>query len=202
MTGSAIHHHAGKQHPVVALMVVASQRVRLRLGLGWVLLQLGLATLPAGAQTSLGAPDASNPHRSATEQRPADLVLLREWTTMEGDFAIGVHDAKADPRDPSARTIVVWVEAPGDVKLAVDTLRCSPAAPMRLTRKGRDLWIKELNPGGAITEANRLDHQIWWAACFPDQAGKDPATLQAKARQLGYSGQLREQQQVLPGSPR
>jgi hypothetical protein len=202
MTGSAIPHHADKQHPVVALMVVASQRVRLRLGLGWVLLQLGLATLPAGAQTSLGAPDASNPHRSATEQRPADLVLLREWTTMEGDFAIGVHDAKADPRDPSARTIVVWVEAPGDVKLAVDTLRCSPAAPMRLTRKGRDLWIKELNPGGAITEANRLDHQIWWAACFPDQAGKDPATLQAKARQLGYSGQLREQQQVLPGSPR
>jgi hypothetical protein len=202
MTGSAIPHHADKQHPVVALMVVASQRVRLRLGLGWVLLQLGLATLPAGAQTSLGAPDASNPHRSATEQRPADLVLLREWTTMEGDFAIGVHDAKADPRDPSARTIVVWVEAPGDVKLAVDTLRCSPAAPMRLTRKGRDLWIKELNPGGAITEANRLDHQIWWAACFPDQAGKDPATLQSKARQLGYSGQLREQQQVLPGTPR
>jgi len=183
-------------------MVVALQRVRLRLGLGWALLQLGLAALPAAAQTSLGAPDASNPHRSATEQRPADLVLLREWTTMEGDFAIGVHNAKPDPRDPSARTIVVWVEAPADVKLAVDTLRCSPAAPMRLTRKGRDLWIKELNPGGVITEANRLDHQIWWAACFPELAGKDPATLQAKARQLGYSGQLREQQQVLPGSPR
>jgi hypothetical protein len=202
MTGSAIPHHAGKQLPVVALMAVALQRVRLRLGLGWALLQLGLAALPAAAQTSLGAPDASNPHRSATEQRPADLVLLREWTTMEGDFAIGVHNAKPDPRDPSARTIVVWVEAPADVKLAVDTLRCSPAAPMRLTRKGRDLWIKELNPGGVITEANRLDHQIWWAACFPELAGKDPATLQARARQLGYSGQLREQQQVLPGSPR
>jgi len=183
-------------------MAVALQRVRLSLGLGWALLQLGLAALPSAAQTSLGAPDASNPHRSATEQRPADLVLLREWTTMEGDFAIGVHNAKPDPRDPSARTIVVWVEAPGDVKLAVDTLRCSPAAPMRLTRKGRDLWIKELNPGGVITEANRLDHQIWWAACFPEQAGEDPATLQAKARQLGYSGQLREQQQVLPGNPR
>ena len=28
------------------------------------------------------------------------------------------------------------------------------------------------------------------------------ATLQALARKLGYSGQLREQQQVLPGSPR
>jgi hypothetical protein len=202
MTGSAIPPHAGKQSPVVALMAVALQRVRLRLRLGWLLLPLGLGALPAAAQTSVGAPDASNPHRSASEQRPADLVLLREWSTMEGNFAIGVHNAKPDPRDPSARTIVVWVEAPGDVKLAVDTLRCSPAAPMRLTRKGRDLLIKELNPGGVITEANRLDHQIWWAACFPEQAGKDPATLQAKARQLGYSGQLREQQQVLPGNPR
>jgi hypothetical protein len=121
---------------------------------------------------------------------------------MEGNFAIGVHNVKPDPRDSSARTIVVWVEAPSDVKLAVDTLRCSPEAPMRLTRKGRDLWIKELNPGGVITEANRLDHQIWWAACFPEHAGQDPATLQALARKLGYSGQLREQQQVLPGSPR
>lgn len=182
----------------VALMAVALQQVRLRLGLGCALLQLGLGALSATAQTSLGAPDSSNPHRSATEQRPADLVLLREWTTMEGNFAIGVHNVKPDPRDASARTIVVWVEAPGDVKLAVDTLRCSPEAPMRLTRKGRDLWIKELNPGGLITEANRLDHQIWWAACFPEQAGKDPATLQLTARRLGYSGQLREQQQVLP----
>jgi hypothetical protein len=73
---------------------------------------------------------------------------------------------------------------------------------MRLTRQGRALLIKELNPGGGVTDANRLDHQIWWAACFPAQAGKDPATLGAVARQLGYSGQLREQQQVLPGNPR
>ncbi len=90
---------------------------------------------------------------------------------MEGGFAIGVHGAKPDPRDPAARTIVVWVESPTGVQLA-------------------------------ITDANRLDHQIWWAACFPEQAGKDPVTLQALARKLGYSGQLREQQQVLPGSPR
>ena len=73
---------------------------------------------------------------------------------------------------------------------------------MRLTRKGSNLVIKDLNPGGQITEANRLDHQIWWAACFPEQAGKDPATLQATARQLGFSGLLREQQQVLPNNPR
>ena len=73
---------------------------------------------------------------------------------------------------------------------------------MRLTRQGSNLLIKDLNPGGQITEANRLDHQIWWAACFPEQAGKDPATLQITARQLGFSGLLREQQQVLPNNPR
>ena len=158
--------------------------------------------LPVRAQTSLGAPDPQNPHRAPEQQRPSDLVLLREWSTMAGGFAIGVRGVKPDPNDPEARTIVVWVESPTDVKLGVDTLRCSPAAPMRLTRKGRDLLIKELNPGGSISEANRLDHQIWWAACHPEQAGKDPMSLQALARKLGYSGQLREQQQVLPGNPR
>ena len=186
----------------VVLMAVALQQVRLRLGLGCALLQLGLGSLPAVAQTSLGAPDPSNPHRSVTEQRPADLVLLREWTTMEGNFAIGVHNVKPDPRDSSARTIVVWLEEPTGVKLAVETLRCSPAAPMRLTRRGRDLLIRELNPGGAVTAANRLDHQIWWAACFPEQAGKDPAGLAALARQLGYSGTLRESEQIVPGRAR
>ncbi len=183
-------------------MALASRRVRFAAGLGCALVQLGFGSLPVAAQTSLGAPDPFNAHRAPSEQRPADLVLLREWATMEGDFVIGVHNAKPDPRDPSARTIGVWVESPDGVQLAVDTVRCSADAPMRLTRKGRDLLIKELNPGGTITEANRLDHQIWWAACFPDQAGKNPATLQALARTLGYSGLLREQQQVLPGPPR
>ena len=162
-----------------------------------------LAVVPAAtAQTSLGAPDPLNPFRKPQEQRPAGLVLLREWQTMDGPHAIGVYDAKVSPTDPSARTIVVWLEDPSGVKLAVETLRCSPQEPMRLTRRGRDLLIRELNPGGAVNDANRLDHQIWWAACFPEQAGKDPAGLAGLARQLGYSGSLREQEQVLPGNPR
>ena len=137
-----------------------------------------------------------------SEQRPADLVVLREWGTIEGVHLIGVHGVKPDPNDATARTIVVWVESPTGVELAVDNLRCSASAPMRLTKRGNALLIKELNPGGQVTDANRLDHKIWWAACFPEQAGKDPATLQALARQLGYSGQLIEQQQVVPGNPR
>jgi hypothetical protein len=136
------------------------------------------------------------------EQRPADLVVLRQWSTIQGTHLIGVHGMKPDPNDPVARTIVVWVESPTGVQLAVDTVRCSATAPMRLTKQANRLLIKELNPGGQITEANRLDHQIWWAACHPEQAGKNPAGLGALARQLGYSGQLIEQQQVLPGRPR
>ena len=137
-----------------------------------------------------------------SEQRPDDLVVLREWGTIEGGHLIGVHGVKPDPNDATARTIVVWVESPTGVELAVDNLRCSSSAPMRLTKRGTALLIKELNPGGHVTDANRLDHKIWWAACFPEQAGKDPATLQALALQLGYSGQLIEQQQVLPGNSR
>ena len=153
----------------------------------------GWSALPVIA----ASPDAS--FRTPAEQRPADLVVLRRWITMEGESLIGVHDAKPDPRDPSARTIVLWLESPTGVKLAVETLRCSPEAPMRLTRTGSALLIRELNPGGPVTAANRLDHQVWWAACFPEQAGKDPAALAPLARQLGYSGKLREQQQVLSG---
>ena len=163
---------------------------------------LAVALLPwaAAAPALAASPDAS--YRSPAEQRPADLVVLRRWSSMEGESLLGVHDPKPDPRDPSARTIVLWLESPTGVKLAVETLRCSPEAPMRLTRNGSALLIRELNPGGPVTAANRLDHQIWWAACYPQQAGKDPASLAPLARQLGYSGKLREQQQVLSGYAR
>ena len=55
---------------------------------------------------------------------------------------------------------------------------------------------------GAITTANRIDHLVWWATCFPEQAGKDPAGLGPLARQLGYSGSLRESEQIVPGRAR
>jgi hypothetical protein len=158
------------------------------------------AALLAAAAQAHAAPDAS--FRTSAEQRPADLVVLRRWSTIGGEHLIGVHDVKPDPRDPTARTIVLWLESPTGVQLAVDTLRCSPEAPMRLTLKGDSLEIRELNPGGPVTAANRLDHQIWWAACHPAQAGKDPSQLTAVARQLGYTGKLREQQQLVPRHPR
>jgi hypothetical protein len=73
---------------------------------------------------------------------------------------------------------------------------------MRVTSDGSRFFLRELNPGGAITAANRMDHLIWWATCFPELAGQEPAGLAARARQLGYSGLLRESEQVLPGRSR
>lgn len=130
-------------------------------------LALALALQPGRAQVAPEGAEADNPFRRPQDQRPAGLVLLREWQTMNGTHAIGVYDPKPDPRDASARTIVVWLEEPTGVKLAVETLRCAPVAPMRLSRRGSDLVIRELNPGGPVGPANKLDHQIWWAACFP-----------------------------------
>ncbi|MBU6354882.1 MAG: hypothetical protein KGQ81_07965, partial [Cyanobacteria bacterium REEB498] len=97
--------------------------------MGWLspglrVLALGAMALGPVAGWAQAGPDAS--FRTSAEQRPADLVVLRRWSTLAGEFLIGVHDAKPDPRDPSARTIVLWLESPTGVQLAVDTLRCSP----------------------------------------------------------------------------
>jgi hypothetical protein len=109
---------------------------------------------------------------------------------------------QSDPANPGLRRVQLWRQQGTDVSLTTDTLGCSPAAPMRMTRQG-DRWIlRQLNPGGLITPANRNDHLVWWAVCHPDQAGRDPATLADLARELGYSGSLIESEQVLPGRGR
>jgi hypothetical protein len=47
-------------------------------------------------------------------------------------------------------------------------------------------------------EGNREDHLVWWAACVPEVAGTDPATLREKALELGFSTLLSERQEQLP----
>ena len=140
--------------------------------------------------------------RNPAEDRPAGLVILRERLSHQGHTVVGVYAVESDAATPGLRRVKVWEEEPHNVTVRVDTIRCSPAAPMRVTSDGSRFFVRELNPGGPITAANRLDHLIWWATCFPEQAGKDPAALTALARQLGYSGQLRESVQILPGRSR
>jgi hypothetical protein len=98
--------------------------------------------------------------------------------------------------------VQLWVQTGNDATVRTDTVRCSTTAPMRMTNERGRWLLRELNPGGPITPANRTDHLVWWATCHPEQAGRDPATLQGLARQLGYSGALRESEQILPGRSR
>ncbi|MEB3258064.1 MAG: hypothetical protein VKN83_07090 [Cyanobacteriota bacterium] len=135
---------------------------------------------------------------------PPDLVVLIDKEGIKGRYRLGVFDRQADPNQPEVWRLKLWEQTLDRLFVSTDVLNCSLQQPMRITggRSEGDgrLILRELNPGGPITPSNRLDHQIWWAACFPEQAGKDPATLAAEARRLGYSGTLVEREQVVPGS--
>jgi hypothetical protein len=163
-------------------------------------LALALALLP-GALLAGGlrpAMAAQNPPpEDAKAPRPADLVILQERISREGPQSLGVYGIKADPLMPDNWRVQIWQEQLDRVTIATDKIRCSPSGPMRVTGTATRLIVRELNPGGPITSANRVDHLIWWAVCVPAQAGKDPATLGALARSLGYSGQLIEREEVL-----
>ncbi len=167
-------------------------------GLAWAASALAwagwLAPLPAGADQG----DMVNP----IDARPPGLVVLWERAGRGGKEAVGVYAVSKDANDPEVRQIKVWLELPNNLRVRQESIRCSPSQPMRMSSNGREFILRELNPGGTITSANRLDHQIWWAACYPEQAGKDPASLAALARKLGYSGHLQEREQVLPGNTR
>ncbi len=124
-------------------------------------------------------------------------MILQERISREGPQSLGVYGIKADPLMPDNWRVQIWQEQLDRVTIATDKIRCSPSGPMRVTGTATRLIVRELNPGGPITSANRVDHLIWWAVCVPAQAGKDPATLGALARSLGYSGQLIEREEVL-----
>ena len=60
------------------------------------------------------------------------------------------------------------------------------------------VYVRTINPGGPVNDTNREDHLVWWAACMPQLAGTDPATLRDKALSLGYSTLIPERQEQLP----
>lgn len=159
----------------------------------WLGLLLAGACLAAGVQPARSgeAPPSTRP------PQPPGLVILQRSESVNGAKQIGVFGAKADPQRPGLWSVQVWEETNDRVTIATDRIGCSSAAPMRITGSGSQLLVRELNPGGAIYPANRLDHLIWWAVCHPSFAARDPAGLGAQARQLGYSGQLQERQQQL-----
>ena len=160
----------------------------------WLLAALLLAGPLAPAQAQDGGP--GNPQ----DMRPKGLVLLRQRQVAGGIQALGIYDIQADPQQPGLWRVKLWDEQPNNLVVRGESIRCSPAEPMRVTSDGSRFFLRALNPGGQINPSNRLDHLVWWATCFPEQAGKDPATLGPLARRLGYSGNLQESEQVLPRS--
>ncbi len=161
-------------------------------------LAAALAGLSPVALTSIPSAVAQSVFVRPDQNRPAGLALLLERDIADGKQALGVFGITADPVQPQVWRIKVWEELPNDVKVRSETVQCSPSAPLRVTNDGRNLILRELNPGGVVTPANRIDHLVWWATCFPEQAGKDPNSLRSLARERGYSGNRVEREQVVP----
>ncbi len=145
---------------------------------------------------------AQDNSRSNAESRPKGFKVLQDRVTHRGREVVGIYGQVSEPSQPGMWRVQVWEELDDRVTVATDKIGCSVTAPLRITGTARRLIIRELNPGGVITPANRLDHLMWWAVCVPEQAGRDPATLGPVARQLGYSGRLPEREQVVLGPGR
>lgn len=145
---------------------------------------------------------AQDDSRSNAESRPKGFKVLMDRVTHRGREVVGIYGLVSEPTQPGMWRVQVWEELDDRVTVATDKIGCSTTSPLRITGSSRRLVIRELNPGGVITPANRLDHLMWWAVCVPEQAGKDPASLGPLARQLGYSGRLLEREQVVLGPGR
>jgi len=156
----------------------------------------------AGLAAGWAAASAQPAEPGVSPDRPADLVILEERDSLQGHLSVGVFGLQKDPSTPDLWRVNIWRQWPDRVVIATDVVRCDTKAPQRITGDRQRVIVRSLNPGGAISRANRLDHMVWWASCFPQQAGQDPAALAATARQLGYSGQLPESEQVIATPPR
>ena len=112
---------------------------------------LPMACLAALAGETIPAALAEGGGVRPEDARPPGLILLEERPGLGGKQAFGVYGAVADRDTPGLWRIKFWDEQPNDVKVRSETIRCTPAAPMRVTSDGAYLYVRELNPGGAIT---------------------------------------------------
>ena len=110
-------------------------------------LRLG-ALVPAGLLVGLapaawaGGSITSDP----AEVRPPGLLVIWQRPVAYGNHLMGVYGVKADANNPGLYQIKLWDEMPNDVSVITETIRCTPAAPMRVTSDGSNLIVRELNP--------------------------------------------------------
>ena len=136
------------------------------------------------------------------QSRPADLQVLIERPAPVGTMSIGIYAVKPTPSNPDTRSYQLWEESASDLNIYFESVNCSTAKPVRVKRTQLVVYVRTLNPGGPITDVNREDHLVWWAACVPEVAGTDPATLRQKALDLGFSTLIPEQQEQFPALAR
>ena len=128
--------------------------------------------------------------------RPVDLVVLDQRDGADA-YTLGIFAINRDPADPELRRFKLWQEYADDLVVPSESVSCSREEPLRMTRDNDAIYIRKLNPGGPLRLSTREDHLVWWAACHPTLAGKEPETLGEQARELGYSTQLIESEEVL-----
>ena len=162
-----------------------------------------LATrLVALLAVGLGAAGWVTPLRAEPAPRPPGLKILVEKTNMrEGTHWLGVYGRVAEPDQPGLWRVKIWQEWSDRVAITTDSIDCRPGRATRAGVTASKVVVQTLNPGGPINPANRLDHLIWWATCFPEQAGRDPAGLGPLARSLGFDGRQSERFEVLSVPP-
>ena len=164
-------------------------RLGLGLGFGLALLLAPLAAEAISRQEVL---------EQMKKSRPKDLQVLMEEPDAGGPRIIGIYGIKPGGGDGTLRSYSLWEESPSDLNVYVESVDCGVDNPLRVKRTLSAVFVRHLNPGGPILEGNREDHLVWWAACVPEVAGTDPATLREKALELGFSTLLSERQEQLP----
>ena len=164
----------------------------LRFPTAWVGLALLLAPIAAAAIDRLELLEQMK------RSRPADLTVLIEKPDAGGKRTIGIYAIEPSAADPNVRQYKLWEELPKDLNIYFESVNCSAANPLRIKRTFMAVYVRNLNPGGFVSDINREDHLVWWAACVPEVAGTEPANLRQKALDLGYSTLIPERQQQLP----
>jgi len=165
-------------------------------------LSLILAAAGAWMAPQAAAFDREELLEQMKRMRPAGIKVLETRPVAGGTYTLGIYAIAKDPADPELRRYKLWREYPDNLVVPTESVHCSKDAPTRVTRDKEAIYVWRLNPGGVITDANRENHLVWWAACVPAQAGIDPATLTTEARKLGYSNVLIEAMEVLKLPPR
>lgn len=200
MTGSGglvieIDHHLSElnvgmcgQHGV-NLQIVAMRAVR------WIS-SLGLIATAASQPAFTEALDREQVLEQMKAMRPVDLVVL-DQRDGPNEYTLGIFAVSGNAVDPEMRSFKLWQEYADNLVIPTESVNCSREEPLRVTRDTGAIYVRKLNPGGGMSASTREDHLVWWAACHPELAGQDPAGLTEQARELGYSTQLIESQEIL-----